>query len=217
MAIGRAGAMGAVLLLVGGCGEGAERTAPATNVAGGETSEFSGGEVPVVVAADAPARDLNGDAPVPGTVAGGETSEFSGGDVPACPCGTLRDPVRATIVAIGAESVRLRVDELLGGEPGVEVGGEIDGSWGGGLPCYTGRAAVAVGDAVLAFYWPADPGYVGRIALTPWGESVLLAQSTRGELIVSLDELTLLEMPQAECAAALGNVSDYLGPDDNLP
>jgi hypothetical protein len=206
MAIGRAGAMVALGLVLVACGEG---TAPR------RTSAMSAeqGDVPT----DVPTPDVSGDAPVPGTVAGGETSEFSGGDVPACPCGTLRDPLRATIIAITAEAVRLRVDEILANDPGVEIGGEIDGSWGGGLPCYTGRAAVAVGDSVLAFYWPADPGYRGRIALTPWGESVLLADATRGELIVSLDELSQLDAPQAECAAALGNVSDYLGPDDNLP
>lgn len=215
MAIGRAGVISGVMLLLVACGDGtAERRTPATSAAPGNVA----GDVPTSdIAGDVPAPDISGEAPVPSNVAGGETSEFSGGDVPACPCGTLRDPLRATIVAIDVESVRLRVDEILGNDPGVEVGGEIDGSWYGGLPCYTGRAAVAVGDAVLAFYWPADPGYVGRIALTPWGESVTLADATRGKLIVSLDDLTLLDAPQAECAAALGNIGDYLGPDDNLP
>ncbi|MET0414373.1 MAG: hypothetical protein ABW217_23885 [Polyangiaceae bacterium] len=206
MAIGRGGAISVVVLLLVGCGEGsAERRPASTSVEPGN------------VAGDVPTSDVSGDLSTPDTVAGGETSEFSGGDVPGCPCGTLRDPLRATITDVGVESVRVRVDELLGNDPGAAVGAEIEGSWYGGLPCYTGRAAVAVGDTVLAFYWPADPGFRGRIALTPWGESVLLAKSTRGELIVSLDELSLLDAPVAECVAGLGNISDYLGPDDNLP
>jgi hypothetical protein len=194
-------------LLLVACGDGAER----------RSSAPSGFEPPVSVPSASAQGDVAERATPAMTVAGGETSEFSGGDVPACPCGSLRDPVRATIVSIAVESVRIRIDELLTDRLDVEVGNEVEGSWGGGLPCYTGRAAVIAGDSVLAFYWPADPGYVGRIALTPYGESVMLAQSTRGELIMSLDDLPLLDAPDAECASALGNVSDYLGPGDNLP
>jgi hypothetical protein len=164
-------------------------------------------------------------------VAGGETSEFSGGDIPGgCPCGGLRNPLRATIMAVGAESVRMRVEDLLGSSSSAEVGSEIEGTWGGQLPCYVGRAEVSAGDDVLAFYWPSvscvqSPGVEcqlgatspGRIALTPWGERMTLADASRGVIRISIDDLPLLSAPELQCEAELGNVSDILGPGDDIP
>jgi hypothetical protein len=117
---------------------------------------------------------------------------------------------------VSEETVRVRVDELLSGSSTVEVGSEIEGGlWYGGLPCYVGRVDVAAGDEVLAFYWP-SPGPTGaaRIALTAWGQTVLLADATR-DLIVSIDDLSLLDAPEAECRSGLGNIADYIGPDDD--
>jgi hypothetical protein len=166
--------------------------------------------------------------PVATTLAGGETSEF-GGDIPACPCGTLKDPLRATVMAMAEESVRIRVDEFLGAVSGLELGGELDGVWDGALPCYVGRADVTVGDEVLAFVWPAQPCVRSpgvecqlgattrtRIALTPWGNTVMLADATR-DLIVPIADLSLLDAPEAECRSGLGNISEFVGPDDSTP
>jgi hypothetical protein len=161
-------------------------------------------------------------------LAGGETSEF-GGDIPACPCGTLRNPLRATVTAVAEQSVRIRVDEFLGAVSGVELGGEIEGVWDGALPCYVGRADVRAGDEVLAFVWPAQPCVTSpgvecplgattrtRIALTPWGNTVMLADATR-DLIVPVADLSLLEAPDAECRSGLGNISEFIGPADSTP
>lgn len=155
--------------------------------------------------------------PAQGDVAGGETSEFSGGDIPACPCGTLKNPLRATVTALGDETVRVRVDELLGGTSTVEVGSEIEGGlWYGGLPCYVGHADIAVADEVLAFYWPSTtPTSAARISLTRWSQKLLLADATR-DLTISIDDLPLLDAPDAECRAGLGNIADYIGPNDEL-
>jgi len=175
----RAGLVGGVLLL-SACGDEKPSVAPATELAGGETSEF-------------------------------------GGDIPACPCGFLRSPLRGTVVIVADGTVRVRVDELFGAIPGVEVGSELEGLWDGRLPCNVGRAAVGAGDEILGFYWPAEGDTIAaRLALTAWGDSVVLADATR-DLIVSVADLPMLDAPDAQCRAALGNISDYLGPDDSTP
>ena len=149
-------------------------------------------------------------------LAGGETSEF-GGDIPACPCGFLTSPLRGTLLVVAEGTVRVRVDELLAAIPGVEVGSEIEGSWDGRLPCNVGRAAVGAGDEVLGFYWPAEGDTLAaRLALTAWGDSVVLADATH-DLIVSVANMSMLDAPDAQCRAALGNISDVLGPDDAVP
>lgn len=209
--------MWAAALLVAACGDGtAERRAASEGTGDRPAAQMVGEQGDVAEDEGAAAEQ-----PVPATtVAGGETSEFSGGDIPACPCGTLKNPLRATVMSVVEQTVRLRVDELPLGAANAEVGSEIEGGlWYGGLPCYFGRADVAVGDEVLAFYWPSTNTAVtqSRIALTQWGPTVVLADATR-DLTVSIDDLPLLDASEAECRAGLGNIADYTGPaDDTLP
>jgi hypothetical protein len=161
--------------------------------------------------------------------------EVGGADIPGCPCGLLKNPIRGTVVAFEARegssrggSVRLRVEELLGSTADVEVGSEIEAGWSGSLPC-VGPATIAAGDAVLAFYRPARPcppdatcadgDTVGAgVALTPWGETAMLADTSADpDLAMSISDLSLLDAPYEECRSGLGNISEFLGPDDDVP
>ena len=77
-----------------------------------------------------------------------------GADHPSCPCGWLRNPLRATVLEWvphieGADwrplrlgTIRLRVDELLGNTTGLEIGSEISSPWFGSLPCFFGCASI---------------------------------------------------------------------------
>jgi hypothetical protein len=158
---------------------------------------------------------------------GGESSEF-GGNIPGgCPC-ALQNPLRATITELHEEAVSLRVEEFFGASGDLEVGSEIEGTYGGELPCVLGRAAVVAGDEVLAFYYPPfacpsphgcelGPVIPGRITLTAWGDTMVLADGSRGEIAVSVEELALLDAPTEECRAVLGDSGDVIGPEDNTP
>jgi hypothetical protein len=168
---------------------------------------------------------------------GTEYGPGGGGDRPSCPCGSLGHPLRATVLEVvghieGADfrpvrlgTVRLRVDELLGSTTGLELGSEISAPWFGELPCFYGCASVAVGDEVLAFYRSPEPcidtgddncplgGTIpGSIALTPWADTVVLAQLASGDFTLAIEDLPLLE--SAECAAQIGSVGERLGPND---
>jgi hypothetical protein len=169
---------------------------------------------------------------------GTEYDQGGGGDRPSCPCGFLTNPLRGTVLEVvnhieGADgrpvrlgTVRVRVDELLGSTSGLEIGSEITAPWFGELPCFFGCASVAVGDQVLAFYRFPEPCITtpgvecalgdtipGRIALTPWSDTVVLAQLVSGEFTLAVEDLPLLESP--ECAAQIGSVGNRLGPNDS--
>lgn len=178
--------------------------------------------------------------PVPETQFSGQSgTEYggSGGSRPTCPCGSLQNPLRATVVEIvphieGADgfpvrmgNVRLRVEELLGDTGGLDIGSEISGNWFGDLPCFHGCASVEVGDEVLAFYRRAEPCIRGGgiecsngdtiaagIALTPWADSVVLAELESGDFMLAVEDVARLQSP--ECQAQLGNIGDLLGPSD---
>lgn len=162
-----------------------------------------------------------------------------GGSRPTCPCGSLRNPLRATVMEVvghieGADgfpvrmgNVRLRVEELLGSTTGIEIGSEISGGWFGALPCFYGCASVAVGDQVLAFYrfpmrcsdsGPDDGCPVSETipaaitGITPWGDSVLLAELQSGDFTLAVEDLPHLD--SSECMERLGNIADRLGPSD---
>jgi hypothetical protein len=146
-----------------------------------------------------------------------------------CPCGGLQNPLRATVTGLREESVRLRVEEFFGAAGDLQVGSEIEGTWGGSLPCFVGSAAaVEPGSEVLAFYFPPfacpspdgcelGPVIPGRIALTAWGETMVLVDGTRGEVTISVEEVALLNAPVEDCRAALGNAADVIGPEDDIP
>jgi hypothetical protein len=161
-----------------------------------------------------------------------------GGDHPGCPCGWLHNPLRGTVLEIvrhieGTDGfpirpgkVRLQVEELLGNTTGLEIGSEISGGWFGQLPCFYGCASFEVGDEVLAFYRPEEPCIGGADScpygdtigagfngLTPWSDTLLLAQFVTGDLTLAVDDLPLLESP--ECQEQLGNWGDLVGPDDH--
>jgi hypothetical protein len=160
-----------------------------------------------------------------------------GGLRPACPCGWLHNPLRGTVLDVvkhieGTDgfpirrgTVRVRVDELLGNTSGLEIGSEIVAPWWGELPCFDGCASVAAGDEVLAFYRPAEPcvrtpgiecslgdTIPASIALTPWGETMLLARFFNGDLTLDVEEIPLLESP--ECSERIGSTGDLAGPND---
>jgi len=166
---------------------------------------------------------------------GTEYGPSGGGDRPSCPCGTLNNPLRGTVLEVvghieGADfrpvrlgTVRLRVDELLGHTTGLEIGSEISAPWFGELPCFYGCASVAVGDEVLAFYRFPEPciNITGNdcpqgdtipavIALTPWSDTPVLAELRSGDFTVALDDLSSLDSPECQ----LGNIHDRLGPND---
>ncbi len=169
---------------------------------------------------------------------GTEYENPGGVDRPACPCGgTLANPLRATVLEVvghieGADfrpvrlgTVRLRVEELLGSTTGLEIGSEITSAWFGELPCYYGCASIAAGDEVLAFYRFPEPcidttgddcpngsTLAGSIALTPWADTVVLAQLANGDLTLPVEDVSLVESP--ECDAQLGNVHNRLSPED---
>lgn len=172
---------------------------------------------------------------------GTEYGPGGGGDRPACPCGTLHNALRGTVLEVvrhieGTDgypirpgNVRLRVEELLGSTTGLETGSEISGGWFGELPCFYGCASIEVGDEVLAFYRPAMPCVAGDgiecsngdtiaarfTGLTPWGDTVLLARFVGGDLTLAVEDLPLLE--SSECSARIGNSGDLLGPSDVEP
>jgi len=170
---------------------------------------------------------------------GTEYGSGGGGDRPACPCGSLHNPLRGTVLEVvrhieGTDGfpirpgkVRLRVDELLGNTTGLEIGSEISGGWFGELPCFYGCGSFEVGDEVLAFYqFPyscietsgADncpygdtiPGLL--TGLTPWADTVVLAQFVNGDLTLAVEDISLLE--SSECRARIGNIGDLVGPND---
>lgn len=122
-------------------------------------------------------------------------------------------------------TVRLRVDELLGSTTGLEIGSEITAPWFGELPCFYGCASVAAGDEVLAFYRFPEPciktpgvectlgdTIPGSIALTPWADTVVLAQLASGDFTLAVEDIAVLE--SSECDAQIGNIGRRLGPTD---
>lgn len=162
----------------------------------------------------------------------------AGADRPSCPCGFLKNPLRATVLEVtghieGADgrpvrlgNVRLRVNELLGTTTGLEIGSEISANWFGSLPCYYGCASIAVGDEVLAFYrfprpcinttgddCPLGDTIPGRVDLAPWADTkVVLAELVNGDFTVDIEDLPLLET--AQCPEQIGYISELLGPND---
>jgi hypothetical protein len=48
----------------------------------------------------------------------------------------------------------------------------------------------------------------GRIALTAWGDTMLLADGPRGEITISVEELAMLDTPTEECRAVFGDLGD---------
>lgn len=158
----------------------------------------------------------------------------------SCPCGQLNNPLRATIMEVRPGSgerpgsVRLRVEEILGNTADVKVGSEIDAGWSGRLPCMNAfptaaPLTIAAGDAVLAFYSPATPCPLpgvcadgdtisAGVALTPWGDTWVLADTSRdADFTISVDELSLLDAPFEECLSGVGDIFDFLGPGDDFP
>jgi hypothetical protein len=174
---------------------------------------------------------------------GTEYDDLGGGlDRPACPCGWLENPLRATVLEVvghieGADfrplrlgTVRLRVEELLGSTTGLEIGSEITSPWFGELPCFYGCASIAVGDEVLAFYRFPKPcvdttgddcsngdTIPGNIALTPWSDTVVLAQLANGDLTLPVQDIAVLESPECDGQIVSVHAAALGGPNEAAP
>ena len=76
----------------------------------------------------------------------------------SCPCGMNGTWIRASVVEVDEQWVALRVEEVLGGDPGLTVGQQTAGSYFGTHLCGGGCALpVQVGQQVLAVASPRQP------------------------------------------------------------
>ena len=124
----------------------------------------------------------------------------TGGQVLACPCGFVANyarlgkstlALRVVVNQIEGEEVTLQVEEVISGGRLLEVGEEITANWDGSLPCNRGFADIETGDDAFAFYWPEHAPLQphGRLALAPWGNPIVFATGSGGEVSVAPDDL----------------------------
>jgi hypothetical protein len=146
---------------------------------------------------------------------GGGTNSVSD-ESPPCPCGAEGVFLRVTVLESDGPLRRVRVDELIHGVTDRAVADEIWVEDDGRLPCFIGSSPVADGQPALAVFTPADESSCdasdcaridGSVRLTPWADSVLFAQTPRGDITVPASELQSLWSDEVEsCIERRGDV-----------
>lgn len=124
--------------------------------------------------------------------------------------------------------LRLRVEEVLLGDIELASGTELEALSDGYLPCYRGADAVAPGEqALAAINWdggsPPDAGItaeqVVNVRLSPWGDSIVFAETPQAKVSVPVSELPELAGDLLECIDRFGDWASLPGafPDGNIP
>src|SRR5688572_12628565 len=117
-----------------------------------------------------------------------------------CPCGVDAIVLRVTVLDSRGQQRRMRVEEVIHGVTDRAAGDELEVDDAGDLPCFFGSSPVADGQQALATFTPADAsscdasdcGVDGSVRLTPWGDTLLFAQTAAGDVSVPASELASL-------------------------
>jgi hypothetical protein len=144
-----------------------------------------------------------------------------------CPCGAADIFLRVTVLDSDGPLRRVRVDELIHGVTDRAVGDELRVEDDGRLPCFIGSSPVADGQPALAVFTPADDSSCdasdcaridGSVRLAPWADSLLFAQTPRGDISVPASELESLWSDDTEiCIERHGDVWRWLNPSASAP
>jgi hypothetical protein len=157
--------------------------------------------------------------------AGTGGSDGTSDESPPCPCGAADIFLRVTVLESDGSLRRVRVDELIHGVTDRAVGDELWVEDDGRLPCFIGSSPVADGQPALAVFTPADESSCdasdcidGSVRLAPWTDSLLFAQTPRGDISVPASELESLWSDDTElCIERHGDVWRWLNPSASAP
>jgi hypothetical protein len=159
--------------------------------------------------------------------AGTGGSEGTSDESPPCPCGAAGIFLRVTVLESDGSLRRVRVDELIHGVTDRAAGDELWVEDDGRLPCFIGSSPVADGQPALAVFTPADESSCdasdcaridGSVRLAPWADSLLFAQTPRGDITVPASELQSLWSDEVElCIERRGDVWLWLSSSASAP